>query len=132
MGIVYQCPLISNLYYLLATIVLLELKGISMSKKYETISYLIDVYGNLVGKVKKYTLEKDDTRTKILNKVDTFPSTIVGDKVVGNVNLKKRKIVLIDKLKEKDIDCFNRIEELECVKEITFPSITLKTLKKVA
>ena len=97
-----------------------------MSKKYETISYLIDVYGNLVGKVKKYTLEKDDTRTKILGKVDTYPTTIVGDKVVGNVNLKKRKIVLIDELKEKDIDCFNRIEELKCVKEITYPSITLK------
>jgi len=101
-----------------------------MSKKYETISYLIDVYGNLVGKVKKYTLEKDDARTKILGKVDTYPTTIVGDKVVGKVNLKKRKIVLVDELKEKDIDCFNRIEELECVKEITYPSIILT--KKVA
>ena len=66
-----------------------------MSKKYETISYLIDVYGDLVGKVKKYTLEKDCTRTKILGKVDTYPTTIVGDKVVGNVNLKKRNIPVI-------------------------------------
>ena len=104
-----------------------------MSKKYETISYLIDVYGNLVGKVKKYTLGKDGTRTKILGKVNTYPTTIVGDEFIGKVNLKRRKIVLVDELIKKDIDCFNRIEELECVKEITFPSIILtKKLRKVA
>jgi len=136
MGIDMQCPLISNLYYLLVTMVLQELQGVYMSRPNKK----LEEYISLNEEIKKLTKIKDQLRSELISQVSKgdiahplFPIDVVGVDHYATVKLKNRYICSLSLLQDKYPNAWKKYHDEDIIKNIFFPTINYKLkLKKVA